>query len=206
MNLYKKFPILCNLILVVIASLLVVWIVLKWLDSYTRHDKTVVIPVDVINMTVSDAEKLLAQKKLSYEIIDSIYVKQAVPGTIYKVSPPEGNNVKEGRKIYLTLYAQNPPQISVPEVRDISQRQALAQLKSVGFESITVQKVDGPYRDLVVGLESNGQPIAAGVRCGYNTPLTLLVSSGSTFSELPIDSGEASPIIDDTPPDDESWF
>jgi hypothetical protein len=74
-------------------------------------------------------------------------------------------------------------------------------LKSLGFERVDIKMVPGVYRDLVMGIESKGVPVVTGQRVPVNTPLSLLVSSGSDdllLMENPVDSTGISM--------DESWF
>ncbi|MDL2223607.1 PASTA domain-containing protein [Bacteroidales bacterium OttesenSCG-928-M11] len=203
MNFIKKHPIITSLLAAAVIFLIIVWIVLRWLDSYTMHDKSVEIPRDIIGLTVDQASGLLAEKKLNYVVADSIYVKKAKVGTIFKVTPPEGMNVKEGRTVYLTVYAMQAPLISIPDVTDMSQRQALALLRSIGFENVDVKLVDGPYKNLVVGLESRNVTVNMGERYQNNIPLTLLVSSG-VAEDTYYQGGDSIVITEDNP--EESWF
>lgn len=174
-----------------------VFVVLAWLNSYTRHGSQVEIP-DVKGMQVADAAPFLAQKRLRYEVIDSTFVRNKAAGSILETVPPVGTNVKEGRTIYLTVNSRTAQMLIVPVVKDMSQRQAKAILKSVGFETVTVKSVSGAYKDLVMGLETKGRELNSGERLPADTPLTLLVSSGV---EEEIFSDDFNPVNLD-----ESWF
>lgn len=203
MNFIKKHPVITSLLAAVVLFLVMVWFILRWLDSYTMHDKSVEIPRDIIGLSVKQAADVLAGKNLNYAVIDSVYAKNSAPGTIFKVTPPEGMKVKEGRTVYLTVYTTQAPSISIPDVIDMSQRQAMALLRSVGFETIQVELVDGPYKNLVVGLESRGVPVNMGERYQNNIPLTLLVSSGTAENNL-FNQERDSIIVEGNP--EESWF
>jgi beta-lactam-binding protein with PASTA domain len=172
-NIYVKHLLIALAILVVL-----IFIVLQWLDIYTRHGKQVAVP-DVKGMLVEDAVPLFKQKTLQYEVIDSMYAKNKVAGSILETVPPVGTNVKEGRTIYLTINAHTAQLLTVPPVIDMSQRQASSILASLGFESVKIKSVPGAYKDLVVGLETTyEQPLDAGSRIPANTSLVLLVNSG----------------------------
>ena len=174
--------------------------VLFGLNHYTQHGKAVEVP-DIKGLSIENAEPFLNVMDLSYNVIDSVFIKNATPGTVFETTPPIGSKVKKGRTIYLKVVAFLPQLITVPDVKDSSQRQSLAMLKSLGFENIEIKLVPGVYRELVVGLESRGEEIEAGQRIHANTPLSLLVSSGSgeiILLENPADSIEVSL--------DESWF
>jgi Uncharacterized protein conserved in bacteria len=203
MNFIKKHPIIVNLLLAVVAVILLIWITLSWLDNYTRHGEVVTVPKEVIGLSVSEAAGLLSQNELNYEVSDSIYAKNAKPGTVQKIFPTEGNTVKKGRTIQLTVYSTHPPLLVVPNVEDMSQRNATSLLKTIGFENINTKMVNGLYKDLVVGLEVKGKEVLPGSRYHLDTPITILVSSGNQREEYTIPTDSV--IIRDTTPE-ESWF
>ena len=190
-----------NLLGLILVSGLLVFAVLLGLNRYTQHGKAVEVP-DVKGLSIEKAKTFFAQKKLDFAVVDSVFIKSAVPGSILETIPPVNSMVKEGRTIYLKIAAFLPQLITIPDVKDSSQRQSMAMLRSLGFENVEIKFVPGAYRDLVVGIESRGVPMATGQRVPANTPLSLLVSSGSDeilLLENPTDSAtDVSP--------DESWF
>ena len=189
-----------NLLGMILVSVILLFAVLIGLNQYTQHGKAVEVP-NVKGLSVEKAKPFFAKKKLSFVIIDSVFMKNAVPGSIFETTPPAGSPVKEGRTIYLKINSFVPQLITIPDVKDSSQRQALAMLRSLGFENVEIKTVAGVYKDLALGIESKGIPLEAGQRVPVNTPLSLLVSSGSgdnLFLENPVDSAEVSP--------DEAWF
>jgi len=183
-----------NLFGLILVFILLVSAVLIGLKRYTQHGEAVEVP-DVKGLSVETAEPFFTAKDLNFAIVDSIYNKGAIPGSIFETTPPVGSMVKKGRIIYLKIVAFLPQLISIPDVKDSSQRQSIAMLKSLGFENIGIKSVPGVYRDLVLGIESKGVPMEAGQRVPANTPLSLLVSSGSDdilLLENPADSLEVS--------------
>ena len=60
-----KNPFVINLLLVIVVSCGVVYGVLAWLDSYTRHNQAVVVP-DVKGMKLEDAAEFFGNNKLRY--------------------------------------------------------------------------------------------------------------------------------------------
>lgn len=188
-----------NILAAIVVLVILVFITLGWLDKYTRHGESVEIP-DIKGLTIENADPFFRAKNLQYQIIDSVFNRNAAPGTVVETVPPIGTRVKEGRTIYVTLNSFSSQSLIVPEVSDYSQRQAIAVLKSVGFENVEIKIVPGAYRDLVVGLERQGVPLDAGERVPITASLTLLVSSGQEEIEIPQDS-----IVMDAG-SEESWF
>lgn len=190
-----------NLLGLIVVSVLLGIAALTGLNRYTQHGKVVEVP-DVKGLTVEKAEPFFAGKNLNYLVIDSAFINNAIPGTIAETTPQVGSKVKKGRTVYLKINAYMPQLITLPDVRDASQRQALAMLHSLGFETIDIKIVPGAYRDLVLGLESHGAPLQAGQRVPANTSLSLQVSSGSDdIMDLPLDSVDSLQVSSD-----ESWF
>ena len=177
MNLLKNIYIRNLLGIIVVAGLLV-YLVFFQLKRYTKHGVAVEIP-DVKGLSVEKAEPFFTDKKLKFLVVDSAFVRGAVPGSIAETTPPVGSTVKEGRTVFLKINAYLPNMLTIPDVKDASQRHARAMLTSMGFENVSVKMVSGTYRDLVVGLESRGTPVEAGQRLTADAPLSILVSSGS---------------------------
>jgi len=189
-----------NLLGLIVLTVVIISAVLVWLNYYTQHGKAVIVP-DVKGISVENAHVFFTEKNLNYTVIDSVFIKNAVPGSIAETTPPVGSMVKEGRTIYLKVNAYQPRLITIPYVKDSSQRQSLAMLRSLGFENISIKMVSGIYKELVIGLESKGIPLEAGQRVPANTPLSLLVSSGYEEILLLEDSIDSDEVISD-----ESWF
>jgi beta-lactam-binding protein with PASTA domain len=189
-----------NLLLAVLIVFVLLFAVLNWLEIYTRHGEEVEVP-NVKGLLVERAEPLFTGKNLYCQIIDSTYSKSTVPGSIIETIPPIGSKVKRGRTIYLKINSFTARLVSVPDVKDISQREAMAKLQSLGFEKVEIRVVPGAYRDLVVGLGSRGISLEFGDKIPINTPLYLLVSSGTEEVIFPENS---SIVLEEDP--DESWF
>lgn len=168
-----------NLLSLILVSGLLLFVVLIGLSFYTRHGQAVEVP-DVKGLSVESARGFFAGKELNFVVIDSVFIKNAVPGSISEIIPQAGSKVKKKRTIYLKIVAYLPQLLTIPDVKDASQRQSLAMLRSLGFESIEIKSVPGFYRDLVVGIESKGKLMEAGQRVPAGTPVSLLVSSGSS--------------------------
>ena len=169
----------CGILLVVLALLL--------LNVYTRHGQNVAVPA-LENLQVKEANTILRAKGLHAEIVDSIYQRDAVPGAIIDQRPKAGNKVKEGRAIYLTIYARNPQMVAVPELTDYSTRQATALLNTIGFTQLYIQEVPAEYSGLVVAVEYRGKRLMPEEKIPAGSPLTLVITSNTLADSLRIDN------------------
>jgi beta-lactam-binding protein with PASTA domain len=185
-----------NILLAAVIFIGLIVGMLRWLDVYTRHGDSVIVP-DVMGMQVAQAVPLFEKAGLRYEI-DSIHVKNAKSGSIVEIVPPQGSRVKSNRIVFVTINSFSSEMLTIPEVKDLSQRQAMSLLKSSGFEHVLIKEVPSAYEDLVVGLEYNYREVDAGTKIPASASLTLKVSSGTGMEEN-IEE-------EDSIPSDESWF
>ena len=202
---FKKHPIIKTLVLMIIVFFLLIALTLYGLKLYTRHGKAVIVP-EVKTMILPDALRILDREGFRYDIIDSLFIDGAVPGSVIEQTPAGGSKVKDGRIIYLSINAYSPRMISCPKVSDMSLRQALSTLESVGLTDIKTQNVPLEYPDLVIGIQYKGENLEQGDKIPAGSSLTLLVGDGipeeypdSTIDEIPQNAKEA-------PLTDESWF
>ncbi|OJV87248.1 MAG: PASTA domain-containing protein [Bacteroidia bacterium 44-10] len=176
-----------NLLMIIACGILLVVLALLLLNVYTRHGQNVAVPA-LENLQVKEANTILRAKGLHAEIVDSIYQRDAVPGAIIDQRPKAGNKVKEGRAIYLTIYARNPQMVAVPELTDYSTRQASALLNSIGFTQLYIQEVPAEYSGLVVAVEYRGKRLMPEEKIPAGSPLTLVITSNTLADSLRIDN------------------
>lgn len=185
-NLFKKFPgnsILMNIVAMVLIVVVLLILTMLFLNVYTRHGHNVVVP-ELKGLQAEEAEAILKSKGLKVLVVDSIYKKEAVPGSIIDQTPKPNNKVKEGRAIYLTIFSKNPQQIAVPELVDYSSRQALALLNSIGFTQVSVEEVPSEYHGLVLSVEYRGKKLKGEEQIPAGSPLKLIVGSGMVIDSL----------------------
>jgi hypothetical protein len=176
-KLWMRMPVLYHLTAAILVLCVLLFLVLKGLDSYTRHNKAVVVP-NVKGLQVEEAAVFFENNGLRYSVSDSVFAKNVAPGAIVDVFPAAGSKVKEGRIISITLNARDVERAPVPDVSDISFRQAHALMQAQGFSSIEIRYVHGTYRDLASGVEWNGKDLTVGEMVPLSATLVLKVSDG----------------------------
>ena len=128
------------------------------------------------------------------------------PGAIVEIVPTPGSKVKEGRIVFVTINAKTSQMARIPEVQDLSFRQAYALLTSIGFKSIEVKYVAGDYKDLAIGVEWNEKILEEGQHVPLNAHLTLVVSGGFEETDsLALDSLNMAPV-ESLDSEEENWF
>lgn len=149
-----------------------------WLRRYTEHGVEVTVP-DICGMYVEEAEIMLGTTGLQIQVIDSTYSNKVALGTVVEQNPPANAKVKHGRNIYVITNAKSYRKVPLPDLRDVSYRQAEAMLKALGFAVEDVRYEPSEYKGLVLDVRRNGVSLAAGTRLQEGTAVVLVVGKGS---------------------------
>ncbi len=197
-----KMPIYAHLLAMSVLLCLIIYIVLKSIDSYTNHNQAVYVP-DVRGLQMEDAIPFFEQNMLRYEIVDSIFSKEETPGAIVELMPEANAKVKKNRIVSVTVNAKTEETEPIPDIEDISFRQAYALLRARGFMDVEYKYVSGEYRDLTIGVEYGGRMVNAGTRVPLTAKLILVISDGNVTPE---DSSTVDEENIEIIGGDESWF
>lgn len=183
---YARHPFLSNVIFVFLATIIVLWGAMIFLDSWTFHGHTAIVP-EIKGKSYDAARTALQVNNLSIEISDSIYDRNLAPGTVVESWPKAGAVVKDGRQVYVTITAFSPKQvaISMSLSGNVSSRQAMSYLRGIGISDIRLESVPSEYADLVMGARYDGKPLTVGSLIPVTATVTLMVGSGPAE---PVDS------------------
>ena len=174
---FKKHYILKHILLLLIVAVALFAGLVFWLDNYTRHDEKQLVP-NVIDLTEENAATLILSRELNYEIVDSVFRTGAVPGAVVDQDPKADTFVKKERKIYLIINAKSAQMTPLPEVIDLSLRQAQALLLGADFKIKEVVYIPSDYRDLVLEVLYNDKKVEAGEDLPAFSELVLHVGDG----------------------------
>ena len=192
-----------NLIAMPIVVIAVIFGVLHWLDTYTHHGESIIVP-NINGLPLEEAGKELSKKNLELEVVDSNYVKGMPAGAVLEQKPIAGAKVKIGRTIYLTINTGEIPKVAIPDIIDNSSyRQAEARLRAMGFKLTEPEYIEGE-KDWIYGVKFNGKELTSGEKIPREAVLTLCVGD----DELKGDSirTDSLTIQSDKTIVDESWF
>ena len=174
--------ILKNLLIAIGIVIVLSWIALISVDFYTHHGETEIIP-DLRGSYVEEAEIILAKKGLYPMVIDSVYVRDKKLGTIIEQIPAANSAVKRNRPIYLIINSRSVRQVSLPEINDVSFRQADAMLQSLGLSVSNTELAPSEYKDLVIEVKYHGRSIMPGTRIPEGSSVVLVIGSGTGNSQ-----------------------
>lgn len=199
---FKKHYILKHLLLLVIVVVLLFTGLIFWLDNYTRHNEQKLVP-DVIGMTEENAATLILGRELNFEVVDSVYRTGALPGAIVDQDPKANSFVKKERKIYLIINAKAAQMTKLPEVIDLSLRQAQALLAGADFKVKEVVYQPSDYRDLVLEVLYDDKIVNAGEEIPTYSELILHVGDGGIKIETDTIAADTTAVIEEELPSED---
>ncbi len=126
----KKF--LRHLLLAVLISLILLLGTLVWLKIYTHHGQAISVP-NLRGLTLDEVEEVIGAQRLRFEVVDSVYSDKVPRGTVVKQHPEPNSKVKVRRNIFLTTNAVTSEQVTMPQLLDLSIRQATLALENAGL-------------------------------------------------------------------------
>ena len=177
-----------NIILAVLLAAALLTGLFFWLRSYTQHGVEVEV-TDVRGMVVAEAQPILAAQDLHLVVIDSTYSDKVPFGTIVEQDPKPMSHAKHGRAVYVTINATTKRQVLVPNLQDMSYRQAEATLHGLGLIVDTVYDYKpSAYRDLVLDVKRNGESVTPGTKLPVGTLVRLVVGKGMGEEEVEVPS------------------
>lgn len=183
---------LIQLVLAVLALVLIAFIILKWLDFSTNQDQRIIVP-DLARMSLDRVDLELEELELRREILDSAnYNPDYPPYSVIDQVPLPGKEVKENRKIYLTLNPSGFTKVEIPEnlIRR-TRRQVEPTLRSLGFEIGTISYKPDVAKDVVLEMRHQGKMVEPGMKLMKTSKIDLVLGDGS--GRYGMDEEEATP-------------
>jgi len=148
------------------------------LPRMTNQGKLVQVP-DLMGVPIHELEDYLAPYRLRYVVTDTTsYAANLPPFSVLQQFPVKGATVKEYRKIYVTLNAEHPLSVSMPNLIEGSMRQAQLLLSNKGLKLGTVKYVPDITKYAVLEQWHNGKPIAAGKPINQGEAIDIIVGAG----------------------------
>lgn len=171
---------LIQLVLAVLALILIAFIILRWLDFSTNQDQRITVP-NLARLSLDKVDEQLEELELRREILDSAnYNPEYPPYSVIDQVPLPGKQVKENRKIYLTLNPSGFTKVEIPEnlIRR-TRRQVEPTLRSLGFEIGTISYKPDVAKDVVLEMRHKGELLEPGMKLMKTSKIDLVLGDGS---------------------------
>lgn len=159
-----------------------VWALFQFIADYTLHGQTISVP-ELEGLSIAEVEELLTPKELRYHILDSIYIEDAIGGTVLEQDPQTDDLVKKNRTIYITTSKVVPSKVTIPNVVDMSLRLAVEKLKSYGL-NVKIQQRPSECVNCVLQQEINGKAVQNNQKTEKGTTVQLTVGIGTSNEKV----------------------
>jgi beta-lactam-binding protein with PASTA domain len=151
---------------------------------------------------LAEANIIVESEGLRLQVIDSTYSNKTPLGTIVEQNPVAGSAVKHDRTIYVIRNAQFRRPVIMPELRDLSLRQASVTIQALGLEVKEITYEPSAYKDIILDIQTEDQtPILAGNSLAEGTPIILVVGKGQGSEDVVVPS-----VIGKSLTDARSWL
>jgi len=182
---YKEHKIVSTLVIMLLMSVIIVFVA-SWLTRFiTNHGQEYDLP-DFTGMDDEQMKKYEKEENIygyTFVINDSVFVPEKKGGVVLSQDPAAGSKVKKGRKIYLSIVALSMPNVEMPNLVDLSLRQAENMLKSNDLQLGQVIYKASKYPNAVLEQRYKGRVVEAGTLVPYQSKITLIVGKESLSGE-----------------------
>lgn len=157
------------ILLVVVTGILLNFLIMP---NYTNYNEGITVP-DITKISLTEAEERLEEFGLRHEVLER-RANAAYPANyIIDQEPSALQIVKPDRKVYLTVNTEIRPTAVVPDVVDLSLRNARIQIENYGFTVGTISYESDRFRNTVMR-----QSLAPGDTVDRGAEINLVVSDG----------------------------
>ena len=178
LKLLKSDSIVKHLFASSITVFIIFYFVFISVKIYTKHNRYIEVP-SLSGLNIEDANKILKKKKLKFEVLDSSkYFSETPVNFILSQIPDAGEFVKKNRKIYLNVNPSDYQKVSIPNIIQITKRNAESILNALGFEVSGFQYVDNIGMDMVLEVLYNGEKMNIGDAIARGSKLELILGNG----------------------------
>ena len=170
-----------------VSIVIILLIITFWsLKIYTRHGRSYQVP-DFTGMSIIKSKQTARNQNLRVKITDSLYREGVLPGSVIDQFPEPGFKVKSNRTISLTINSSTPENVVVPNLKDISFRQAQSLIENCGLKIGSIKYKPSEFDNLVLAVLADSAEINAGDKILKGTRLDMVVgkSTGNFMTTVP---------------------
>lgn len=169
----------------VVGGIFVLWLSIQMLDFYTSHGEAIEVPV-MTGLHLNELNRVDPDGNFRFVVIDSVFDERYERGAIFLQDPPPGSRVKSGRKIYLTVVATQPEMVRMPDLVDLSLRQALSGIRSAGLKVERLEYVSNMAKNAVLAQNFEGRDIQPGTEILKGSAVEIVLGKGLHDEETDI--------------------
>lgn len=175
-NFLTKWAFYIHLVVAIALVIIIIEVAFFSLKSYTRHGEEITVP-DFVGLNCDSILDIYAGE-YNFILMDSIYSKSFPEGSIFQQDPLPNSKVKKGRNLYYVKVSEAPEKVVMPNLRNLSLRQAIVTLKANGLRVDELEYVEHFAKNAVVEQLFEGDTIHPGDEIIKGSLLKLLVGYG----------------------------
>ncbi len=185
-NFYVK-----NVLYAFAGAIILLLLIIISLNIFTRHGRTYPVP-SLTGLTLEQAMEMVDRGDLRLEVGDSVYIDTRPRGVIVDQNPKPNTEVKSKRRIFLTINAVIPVMIPMPNLIDLSNRQAKAILDQQGLRISKLSYAPDIAANSVLSQKIKGVTVKAGTKVPRGSKVELVLGLGSNpFTGVPLLIGQS---------------
>lgn len=173
-----------NLTAMTVLTFILIFIAIKMLSWFTKHGQSITLP-DFTGLYPDEIFESKQYRNFDFIIIDSVYDETKEKGSIAAQDPLPESKVKNGRKIYLTILSILPEQVTMPDLTDLTLRQATAILETYGLKIASLKFIPD-IGATVIEQRYRGNKIESGEKITKGSKIELLVGSGLSDEKVAV--------------------
>lgn len=175
-----------HFLLSIVLTAIIISVILGMLKWYTHHGESYKVP-SLLGLTPEQIDQLTTIDYFDVTIIDSVFDSRQPKGTVLIQEPVPGTYVKMGRKVYLTTVAVLPERVKMPNLIDLTLRQAKSTIETYGLRLGQINYVPDIAANAVLGQFHKGREIDPGYELLKGSVIDLKVGkeTGSGRYQVP---------------------
>ncbi|HLO91896.1 MAG: PASTA domain-containing protein [Chloroflexota bacterium] len=166
-----------HFLLSVVITAVIISLILSLLKWYTHHGESYKVP-SLVGLSPEQIDQLTTIDNFDVIVIDSVFDAKQPKGTVLIQDPLPGSMVKKNRKIYLTTVAVLPEQIKMPNLVDLTLRQAKATIETYGLKVGNISYIPDIAVNAVLAQFYKGREIEPGKELLKGSVIDLRVGEG----------------------------
>jgi len=175
---FKSKSLIKQILLMILTLFIIFFTVYNSLKLYTKHNNYIEVP-NLSGIKLDEAIEIIDENNLRFEVLDSSKFFVEIPNfSIISQIPKEYELVKKNRKIYLNVNPKNFQKITLPNVIQITKRNAESILTAIGFQIKEYSYIDNIGKDMVLDVIYNGEKILPGQKIPLNSEVDLILGNG----------------------------
>lgn len=171
---------------IAIVSIIVLFLLFRFsLNNFTRHGDELIVP-DFSGKNMIEIDSIGYSEDFDFFVIDSLYDEATTKGSVVIQDPLPGSKVKKGRNIYVTIVATMAEEVIMPDLRDLTLRQAVNVIESAKLTVGGLSYEPSFDKNAVLEQFYLGDTVHPGDTVLKGSMIDLVVGTGDRMYKIPI--------------------